>query len=306
METVLGTMYYGTRTDEATSMRLLDRFVERGGTWIDTANAYAFWSDPSGVGGQSERLVGRWLARRPGLRDRVRISTKMRYQPVAPGDWPASAEGMSAKAVRGAVTLSLQRLGIEAVDLYWAHGEDRDVPLDESVAAFADLVDEGLVRRLGASNHATWSLERARVVAGRRPRFTAVQLRWSYVRPRPGAALPDSGHLYADEQALDYVRSNPDLVLWGYTPLVNGAFVRADRPLPEAYDHPGTARRLAVLGEVADELGATRNQVVLAWMRGGDPAVLPIVGASTLAQLDEALDEVVLTPAQRERLDAAV
>lgn len=304
METVLGTMYFGTRTDDATSMRLLDRFVERGGTWLDTANAYSFWSDPSELGGQSELLLGRWLARRPGMRDRVRISTKMRYQPLAPGPWPASAEGLSATAIRSAVQLSLQRLGTEVIDLYWAHGEDRGVPLEESVGAFAELVDEGLVRRLGASNHATWALERARSVAGGRPKFTAVQLRWSYVRPRPGAELPDGGHVYADEQALDYVRSNPDLVMWGYTPLVNGAFVRADRPLPEPYDHPGTTRRLAALAELADELGATRNQVVLAWMRGGDPAVLPIVGVSTVEQLDEALDEIVLTPAQRERLDA--
>ena len=84
MTTVLGAMFFGTRTDEATSMRLLDRFVERGGGWIDTANCYAFWSDPSGVGGQSERVIGRWLASRPGARERVRIATKVRHQPTVP------------------------------------------------------------------------------------------------------------------------------------------------------------------------------------------------------------------------------
>jgi aryl-alcohol dehydrogenase-like predicted oxidoreductase len=76
---VLGAMYFGTRVDEATSTALLDRFADQGGTWIDTANCYAFWADPSGVGGQSEAVIGRWLASRPGMRDRVRISTKVRY-----------------------------------------------------------------------------------------------------------------------------------------------------------------------------------------------------------------------------------
>ncbi len=79
---VLGTMYLGTRVNEATSMALLDRFVDQGGVWLDTANCYAFWADPSGVGGQSETVIGRWLADRPGRRERVRISTKVRQQPT--------------------------------------------------------------------------------------------------------------------------------------------------------------------------------------------------------------------------------
>lgn len=95
----LGSMYFGTRVDEATSFRLLDCFVERGGRWIDTANNYSFWSDPSGVGGQSEELIGRWLAARPQLRDRLLISTKVRYQPTVPHVWPESAKGLSRAAV---------------------------------------------------------------------------------------------------------------------------------------------------------------------------------------------------------------
>jgi aryl-alcohol dehydrogenase-like predicted oxidoreductase len=104
---------------------------------------------------------------------------------------------------------------------------------------------------------------------------------------------------------LDYVRSEPDLMLWAYTPLVNGGYTRPDRPLPEVYDHPGTTRRLAVLAQVAQEAGVTRNQVVLAWLAGGHPPAVPIVGVSTPAQLDEALgaDDVTLTDEQRRRLD---
>jgi aryl-alcohol dehydrogenase-like predicted oxidoreductase len=301
---VLGTMFFGTRVDEATSMALLDRFVERGGVWIDTANCYSFWADPSGVGGQSETVIGRWLARNPGVRDRVRISTKVRHQPMVPGKWPESAEGLSASAIRDGVHRSLDRLATDRIDLYWAHAEDRTVPLKETVATFGELVSTGVVDRLGASNHAIWRVERARRIAADLgvAGFTALQLRHSYVQPRPGAELPDAGHQLASPEALDYVRSE-ELLFWAYTSLLNGALTRSDRPLPEAYDHPCTTRRLAILGDVADELGVTRNQVVLAWLRGGNPPIAPIVGVSTLAQLDEALDEVTLSDEQLRRLD---
>lgn len=132
-----------------------------------------------------------------------------------------------------------------------------------------------------------------------------MQLRYSYVQPRPNAVLPDAGHQLVSPEALDYLRSEPGLILWVYTSLLNGGYTRADRPFPEAYDHPGTTRRLAVLAEIADEVGATRNQVVLSWLTGGDPIATPIVGVSSIAQLDEALGarELALTVEQRRRLD---
>jgi aryl-alcohol dehydrogenase-like predicted oxidoreductase len=306
---VLGAMYFGTRVNEASSMALLDRFVDRGGTWIDTANCYAFWADPSGVGGQSERVIGRWLADRPQRRDRVRISTKVRQQPTVAGRWPESAEGLSAPVIRDAVQKSLTRLGTDRIDLYWAHAEDRTVPLRETVEALGELVEVGLVARLGASNHRAWAVERARQlardcgVAG----YTALQLRHSYVQPRPGAPLPEAGHQLATPESLDYVRHERDLVLWAYTALMNGSYTRPDRPFSEVYEHAGTARRLAVLGEIAGEIGVTRNQVVLAWLLGGDPAIAPIIGVSSAEQLDEALAarDLELSDEQRRRLDEA-
>ncbi|CAL9476610.1 1-deoxyxylulose-5-phosphate synthase YajO [Streptomyces sp. enrichment culture] len=305
----LGAMDFGTRLDPGTSTALLDRFVERGGRWIDTANCYSFWMDPSGVGGQSETVIGRWLAARPGARDRVLISTKVRQQPTVPGKWPESAEGLSAPAVRSAVRESLRRLGTEWIDLYWAHAEDRDVPLEETVGAFGEVVSEGLARRLGASNHTAWRVERGRAIARAAgvAGWTALQLRHSYVQPRPGVVLPESGHRLATAESLDYARSEPDVDLWAYSSLLWGSYTRPDRPLPEHYDHPGTTRRLAVLGEVAAETGATANQVVLAWLTGGDPAVVPIVGVSRTEQLDEAFDamELRLDEGQRRRLDEA-
>lgn len=140
-------MNYGTTVDEQRAVALLERFVERGGTWIDTADCYSFWNDPSGVGGASERVLGRWLAARAAAP--VRISTKVRYQPLVPHRWPESAEGLSAEAIRDGVAGSLERLGVDRVDLLWAHGEDRSVPLEETVAAFGELAAAGTVGRLG-------------------------------------------------------------------------------------------------------------------------------------------------------------
>ncbi|MCO5973996.1 aldo/keto reductase [Actinoallomurus soli] len=305
----LGAMWFGTRTDEATAFAILDRFVEAGGTLIDTADNYAFWAD-NGAGGESEAVLGRWLADR-GARDQVVISTKVGAQPTVPGTtWRESGEGLSAAAIRSAVEGSLRRLGTDHVDVYWAHVEDRTVPIEETVDAFASLVEQGTVGVVGASNFALWKVERARAVARsqRRPGYTCLQLRHSYLRPRLDVIRPDD-HVFGNVDAgtLDYVRSEPDMSLWAYSPLLSGTYARTDRPLHAVYDHPGTPARRAALREVADTIGATPNQVVLAWLMGGDPPIIPVVGVSSVEQLDEVLGaaDLELDDELRRRLDEA-
>ncbi|MDN7120163.1 aldo/keto reductase [Nocardioides sp. ChNu-153] len=307
---VLGCMYFGTKTDERTSMALLDRFVEAGGTTLDTADCYAFWASETGAGGQSEALLGEWLRRNPGVRDEVVLATKVGPEPVVPGD-PSRVVGLAPDVVRRSIVASRERLGVDVVDLYWAHLEDRSVPLEDVVATFGELVADGQVARLGISNHPTWRVERANALAaaaGTEP-FTALQLTTSYVRPRPDTEVPGKDHRFGfvTDETVDHVTENPGLDLWIYSPLVQGSYDRADRPFPEPYDHPGTTRRLAVLHEVAGELGARPGQVVLAWLLGGRPAMRPIVGVSSPEQLDEALAAAALEldPDQRARLDAA-
>ncbi|NUS64380.1 MAG: aldo/keto reductase [Saccharothrix sp.] len=296
-------MWFGTATDERRAFELLDRFVDAGGTWIDTADSYAYWVDPSGAGGQSETVLGRWLAARPGARDRVRISTKVGAAPTGGGQ----VEGLSAGAVKRAVEGSLRRLGTDHVELYWAHLPDPATPLEETIAAFGDLVTAGSAGRLGCSNHPVWQVERARQLArsSGRAGFTAVQQHHTYLRPRPGVRPTVVRFGEVTDEVIHYVEHHPDVALWAYTPLLGGRYTRADKPLAEAYDHPGTARRLALLDEVAAETGANRNRVVLAWLAGGEPAVTPVVGVSTVEQLDEAVAGVslVLTAEQRRRLD---
>ncbi|WP_238015855.1 aldo/keto reductase [Dactylosporangium sp. AC04546] len=301
---VLGAMMFGTTIDERTSFALLDRFVERGGAWIDTADCYAFWASDSGHGGDSERVLGRWLAARPGVRDRVRIATKLGAEPLEPGSWPARRAGLSPDAVRAAFDGSLDRLGVDRVDLLWLHQEDRAVPVEDTVEALAKLPAD----RFGASNHPSWVVERARAHARAigAPPIDALQLNATYLRPRPGTLPPGVVHRFgvlSDEQA-DYAQAH-GLELWAYTPLLSGAYDNPAKDIPEVYDHPGNTARLAALDAVAAETGAARGQVVLAWLvsRG----VRPMLGGSRLDQLDSALDAVALalTADQLERLDAA-
>ncbi|MFI9011068.1 aldo/keto reductase [Actinosynnema sp. NPDC053489] len=306
----LGAMLFGTVTDERRSFELLDRFVDAGGVWVDTANCYSFWEHESGFGGQSEELLGRWLAARPGVRDRVRISTKVGCEPTEAGRFPETAEGLSAGVVKDAVEGSLRRLGTDHVELCWAHKPDPVTPLEETVAAFDELVSAGSVGRLGASNYPVWQVERARSIAraGGRVGFTAVQQHHTYLQPRPGTR-PSVVHRFgaATDEVIHYLEHHPDMALWAYTPLLGGRYTRADKPLAAEYDHPGTTRRLAVLDEVAAETGGNRNQVVLAWLTGGAPDITPVVGVSTVGQLDDALAGVslALTAEQRRRLDEA-
>lgn len=307
----LGAMLFGTTIDEKTSFALLDQYVDGGGVWIDTADCYAFWADPSGFGGQSERLLGRWLAARPGVRDKIKIATKVGCEPLRPGSFPEASQGLGAETISNALEGSLKRMGIDYVDLYWTHRDDRTVDQSESVAAMGALVTEGRVGRIGHSNTALWRTAQSRAIAATLDVAgpTALQLRYSYLQPRPMVRAQDHNHRFGwiTDEVLDFAGDHAGTALWAYSPLMSGAYDRADRPVSQAFDHPGTARRLAVLEDAATELGRSRSELVLAWLTGGAPVVTPIVGVSNHRQLDAALSGVrlELDPALRDRLDAA-
>ena len=309
----LGAMHFGTATDEATSFALLDRYVQAGGTFIDTADNYAFWIGTQG--GESEELLGRWRRSR-GVGDEIVIATKLGARPLAPGtSFSDNAEGLSAKVIRESSERSRDRLGMSRLDLLYAHIEDPQVPLAETVEAFAALVTDGAVGLLGVSNHWAWRVERARGMAASAglPGYEVLQYQHSYLRPRtdlPGLLSPDGMQGMAGSDLLSYLRAEPQLTMVAYSPLLKGGYVNQDK-LDAAefaeFDHPGTPARLPALREVAKDAGATVNQVVLAWLIGGQVPMIPLVGASSLAQLDESLAAVdlELTTEQRTRLDAA-
>ncbi|MCZ7425473.1 aldo/keto reductase [Micromonospora sp. WMMA1949] len=306
----LGAMLFGTATDEATSFAILDRYVEAGGTFIDTSDNYAFWQN-GGQGGESEELLGRWRRSR-GIGDEVVIATKLGARPLAPGtSYVDNPEGLSAKVIRESAERSRERLGLDRIDLLYAHIEDHTVPLQETVEGFAELVAEGTVGLLGASNHRAWRVERARALAAAAglPGYEVLQYHRSYLPRRldvPSELDRDGDVGWVGPDLLSYLRTEPQLTLVAYSPLLKGAYVRPER-LGEEYAVPATPARLEALRAVATETGATVNQVVLAWLMGGDIPAVPLVGFSSVAQLEESLAAVdlELTAEQRTRLDSA-
>ena len=356
----LGAMLMGSRTDEATSLAILDRFVEAGGTFIDTSGNYAFWVNGT-QGGESEELLGRWRRSR-GIGDEIVIATKVGARPLAPSSGFTGSDGsviemdgLSAKAIRESAERSMSRMGVSRLDLMYAHIQDTSVPLSETVEGFAELVTSGFVGLLGVSNTWSWRVERARSLAAAAglPGYEVLQYSYTYLRPftgRPSWLSPDGDLGTAAPDLLSYLRdsvtsgasgsgasgsgasdasgsgasgasgsglgasgsgasgaSGSGMTLVAYSPLLSGGYVREDKPLGPEFDHAGTERRLSALRAVAAETGATVNQVVLAWMMGGELPVIPLVGASSVAQLEESLGavELELSAEQRARLDAA-
>ena len=294
----LGAMYFGTRQNQAESFQLLDQYFESGGTFIDSANIYAGWVD-SFKGGESETILGSWMKERKN-RSQIFIASKVGfgYQDV-----PTT---LRADIIVQECNKSLKRLGVETINLYYAHNDDRETPLEETLEAFLRLFDAGKVRYIGASNYLAWRLEKARWLSliNEWPEYCCVQQRHSYIRRKHGTTF--NPQVAANEDLFDYVK-NRGITLLAYSALLSGAYTRPDRNFDKQYLGSDTDNRLAALKAVATETGTTLNQVNLAWMLQSDPPVLPLIAASTREQMQENLDaiEVKLTPDQMLRLDSA-
>ncbi len=294
----LGAMYLGSRTDRTTSFQLLDQYVEAGGSFIDTANIYAHWI-PGYAGGESETVLGEWMRERQN-RSQLFLATKVGFQ------YPGVERGLRSHQITVECEKSLKRLGVETIDLYYAHVDDRNTPLEETMEAFDQLVRSGKVRLVGVSNYLAWRLEEARWISRQHQwaEFCRVQQRYSYVRPKPGASFDPQ--LAVNDDLLDYCRAR-GMTLLAYSALLGGSYVRSNQPFPEQYLGLDTEVRLATLRAVAEEVGATVNQVILAWMAQSEPCVIPLVAASTREQMKDNLDalEIKLSPEQMARLNSA-
>jgi aryl-alcohol dehydrogenase-like predicted oxidoreductase len=297
----LGAMYLGTRQDEAASFRLLDQYVDAGGSFIDTANGYAGWV-PGFHGGESETTLGRWMSARQN-RGSLFVATKVGF------GYHGVERGLSARQIEEECHKSLQRLGTDTIDLYYAHVDDRHTPLQETLAALDRLVQAGKVRFIGASNYLAYRLERAHTLAKLNdwPPFCCLQQRYTYLQPRFGKRVV-AAQEYVTEELLDYLRwRKGQMTLLAYAVLLNGAYTRTDRAIPDAYATPDNGARLETLRNIAEDVGCTPNQVILAWLRQSDPPVLPLIAASTPEQLRENLDalSVGLSDEEMRRLNEA-
>jgi aryl-alcohol dehydrogenase-like predicted oxidoreductase len=294
----LGTMYFGTKADEETSQRLLDAYVEAGGAFLDTANVYAHWAE-GGMGGESEQLLGRWMRDRKN-RDGLFIASKVGFS------YPGNEDGLRAGQIVEECDKSLERLGIDTIDLYYAHHDDRRTPLEESLEAFDRLIREGKVRHIGASNYVAWRLAEALQVSRRHDwaEFCCAQQKHTYLRPKRGIDF----RLWppANEEFLELCETK-GLAVVAYSPLLRGAYSRDDRPFPKPYRSADSDARLAVLRAVAADRGVTPGQITLAWMLHARPTTIPLFSASRPEQLSENLAalDVDLSDDEMARLNQA-
>lgn len=297
---VLGGNVFGWTADKAASFRILDRFAERGGVMIDTADVYSAWVSGH-KGGESESVIGEWL-RSSGKRDQVLISTKVGMLPGEGGAKLAPAR------IAAAAEASLQRLGIETIDLYFAHQDDEDVAQEDYLAAFGKLIDAGKVRALGASNFHATRLKSALDLAAKEglPHFRVLQPEYNLVSRRKF------------EGELQDLCVTHNLGVIPYYGLASGFLTgkyRSEADLSKSVRGGGMAKLLAgkggtvlaVMDEVAAETGASLAQIALAWLAAQDGVTAPIASATSIEQLDELIGawDVELSHDQLDRLTAA-
>jgi aryl-alcohol dehydrogenase-like predicted oxidoreductase len=297
-EICLGAMEFGTRISKDKSYEVLDMYFENGGRFLDTANIYAHWLE-GGKGGDSETSIGQWMRDR-GNRGEMFIATKLGF------DMPGEKGTLTAGEIESQCESSLKRMGIDTIDLYYAHRDDQETPLEETLKAFDELVAGGKVRFLGASNFMAWRLEKARNLsqANGWAEYCCLQQRHSYLRLQAGTTF--APQLPVNEDLIAYSRAE-NFPMLAYTPLLGGCYVREDRQLPAQYLGVDSDNRLKAVQKLADQLSATPNQIVLAWMMQSDPQIIPIIATGSVEHLRENLgvENVQLTVEQLTELDAA-
>jgi len=292
----LGGNVFDWTADEAASFAVLDAFVEAGGNMIDTADVYSAWA-PGNAGGESEALIGRWLKRDPSKRDKVILATKV-----------GMVNGLAPEEIVRAANASLQRLGIERIDLYYQHKDDEKVPLEQSLEAFQRLREEGKIRTVGLSNFTSARIDEAFAVVERLGITAPVAL-------QPWYNLVERQRF---EDELQGTARRHKLGVFPYVGLASGFLTGKYRSRDDlgksqrgervrGYLEGNGADVLEALDQVSRETGAALATISLAWLMAQPTIVAPIASATSVEQLEQitAAMDLKLTPEQIGRLDAA-
>ncbi len=293
----LGGNVFGWTADEAQSFRVLDAYVAAGGNFIDTADTYSSWL-PGHVGGESETILGRWMAARKN-RDRIVLATKVGLLPSLPG--------LSAKTIRAAADASLHRLQTDRIDLYYAHRDDPQTPLEESLRAFDGLVRAGKVRYVAASNYSAERLGEALAIARREglARFVALQPHYSLVHRQDYEGAVADLCTREGLSCMPYFSLARGFLTGKYRPGVQVKSARAEGAA--AYLDARGLRVLAALDEIAAAHEAPVAAVALSWLLARPNVVAPVASARTPEQLADLLPVawVKLSGDEVERLTTA-
>jgi aryl-alcohol dehydrogenase-like predicted oxidoreductase len=282
----LGTMTFGNESSEEVSHAQLDRFLERGGNFVDTANVYSR--------GGSEEIIGRWLEKRPEARDQVVLATKGRFSMGA----GVNDVGLSRVGLTRALDASLRRLRVDSVDLYQAHAWDALTPLEETLRFFDDAVRAGKIRYVGVSNFLGWQLQKAAMLTG-------------FLGLAPIATLQPQYNLLVREIEFELtdVCENEGIGILPWSPLaggwLTGKYRRDEAPTGanrlgddpergmEAYAPRNAQERtwqvIDAVGKIAESRGVSMAQVALAWTADRPAVTSVILGARTVEQLDDNL-----------------
>ncbi len=286
----LGGNVFGWTIDEAASFAVLDAYAEAGGNFIDTADVYARWA-PGNSGGESEHVLGNWMQMR-GNREQMIIATKVGF-PM--GDRP-NEKGLSRQHIMQGVEASLRRLRTDYLDLYQAHGDDPNTPLEETMRAFDDLVRQGKVRYIGASNFAAWRLMQALWTSDR---YNLA----GYVSLQPRYNLIDRDF----ERELQPMCREMGLGVIPYSSLASGFLTGKYRPhldMPISARASGVQNRymnergyrvLSAVDGVAAKHDVSPAQIALAWLMAQPAVTAPIASATTPDQLRDLLHATEVT-----------
>lgn len=290
----LGTMNFGPRTSEAESFAVLDAAVEAGINFIDTANQYG---GSLGVG-TTETILGRWLARNPGRRDRLVIATKV-HEPMSDD---INDRGLSARHIQMACDASLKRLGLDHIDLYQMHHIDRAAPIEEIWQAMDRLIAQGKITYVGSSNFPGWAIARAseKAIARQRLGLVSEQSLYNLIERRAELEVIPACEAYG-------------LGLIPWSPLAGGllaggaAAPEGRRGTPEALSAAAAREaQLAAFGALCGDLGQTPSTVALAWLLHQPAVTATIIGPRDRSQFEAARAalEVRLDAEALARIDA--
>ncbi|AMR27422.1 alcohol dehydrogenase [Hymenobacter psoromatis] len=298
---VLGGNVFGWTADEQTSFAVLDAFVAGGGNAIDTADVYSAWVPGHEGGGQSETVIGKWLKQR-GRRDDVLLFTKVGM------DLGDGKNGLAKDYIKRAVEASLQRLQTDYIDLYQSHQDDESLPVTEPLEAYAELLKEGKIRAIGASNFSPQRLQAALDAGGKNglPRYESIQPEYNLYE-----------HETFEKDDLPLVQASGIGVI-PYFGLASGFLTgkyRSEADLQKSPRGAGIGKKylndkgfriLKALDAVAARHGISQAQVALAWLMQAPGITAPIASATKVAQVQELLKamDVRLTPQDAQELQA--
>ncbi|HEY7441606.1 MAG TPA: aldo/keto reductase [Vicinamibacterales bacterium] len=286
----LGGNVFGWTADEQQSFAILDAYAAAGGNFVDTADAYSAWV-PGHVGGESETIIGRWMASR-GARARMIVATKVGRGP--------GLQGLASKTIRAGAEASLRRLGVDSIDLYYAHADDPETPLEETLRAFDALVKEGKVRYIAASNYTAPRLAKALEISKREglAQYIAVQPHYNLVhRGDYEGALADLS-VQEGVACVPYFALAMGFLSGKYRPGVKVESARADSA--RKYLNDRGIRLLGVLDEIASIHRVPVAAVSLAWLLAQKGVAAPIASARTVEQLAELLPVAHLSLSEAE------